>query len=181
MKRKSHHLKVVETLPDLVAVDTAPATEAPRQMGFADRRLIMIKLEEVYLDERTGYVQPWTDQKVATDLNVPRAWVTELREQNFGPIGSNPEFARLVAEAQTSLADGEGIVAEYSRLVTTLQTSAETVGGAIRDAHSKLAEVQQALGMLVPLRDDLSKRLGEIKLVAKSFERAIDPSSKAKR
>lgn len=77
----------------------SPSELPPRTMTYADRRLVMIKIEEVYMDEHAGYVAPWSDQKVADDLNVPRAWVTELREQNFGPAeGDGAELRALRAE-----------------------------------------------------------------------------------
>lgn len=75
----------------------SPSELPPRTMSFADRRLVMIKLEEVYMDERQGYVAPWSDQRVADDLNVPRAWVKELREQNFGPVDGSSELDEIRA------------------------------------------------------------------------------------
>lgn len=73
------------------------AAEPPRTMSFIDRRVILTKIEEVYIDEKIGYASGWSDRKVATDLNVPQAWVAELREQNFGPA-INEDFAEIARE-----------------------------------------------------------------------------------
>ncbi len=40
-----------------------------------DRRPIILKLEEVYGSEETGYRAKWNDDRVATDLNMDKRWV----------------------------------------------------------------------------------------------------------
>lgn len=54
-------------------------------MSKADKRLIIQKLESVYLDEVVGYREDWDDDKVAKDMGVPVQWVSEIRDDNFGP------------------------------------------------------------------------------------------------
>lgn len=78
--------------PDAPRVEP-PKAEPPREMTRQDRRIIMEKLDEVYGEN--SYKTPWTDAAVAKDLGCPRAWVTELRDQCFGPEGSNPLFAEF--------------------------------------------------------------------------------------
>ena len=71
-----------------------------KPMGKSDRRVIFIKLDEVYQDEKKGYLPGWTDQRVATDLGIPEAWVKEIREENFGSVSSNPDIDLVLAEAK---------------------------------------------------------------------------------
>lgn len=71
----------------------------PRQMGREDRRIVFEKLNDVYVDEKTGYSAGWTDSQVAKDLNVPMAWVVQIRDENFGPSGSNQEIDKQLKEA----------------------------------------------------------------------------------
>ena len=88
--------EVVEVKPELVV-----KTEPPRVMQRDDRRIIFEKLNAVYLDEKRGYDNDWSDHKVATDLGVPRAWVEQVREEMFGPINTNgdiEDFMKGVAE-----------------------------------------------------------------------------------
>ncbi len=68
-----------------------------------ERRLIWAKLDEVYVDEKAGYSAGWTDARLAEDLGVPRAWVSTIRDENFGPDQSE-ELQRTVAEARAVMA-----------------------------------------------------------------------------
>lgn len=43
------------------------------------------------------------DGKVANDLGVPRAWVTGIRDEMFGPEGSNEQIRATIAEATAVL------------------------------------------------------------------------------
>lgn len=74
---------------------TAPAAEKPRELSRDDRRIVFDKINGVY--ENGGYITPWTDSAVAKDLGVPRDWVSQVREQFFGPAGSNPLFDEFLA------------------------------------------------------------------------------------
>ncbi|MBP1841995.1 hypothetical protein J2046_000239 [Rhizobium petrolearium] len=67
-----------------------PRAEKPREMTRDDRRIINDKLDEVY--GKDCYKSPWCDATVAKDLGVPRDWVAQVRDQFFGPEGSNPLF-----------------------------------------------------------------------------------------
>lgn len=74
--------------------ETAMAAEVkpvePRQMSRDDRRVLFAKLEDVYVGD--GYIDGWTDKRVAEDLNVPRAWVEEVRSEFFGDVAVNPDI-----------------------------------------------------------------------------------------
>lgn len=93
----------VEAPHPLVADETGqpngdhPAVDE-REMTRTDRRVIIAKLEDVYLDEQTGYKGDWNDAKVATDLGVPLVWVETLREENFGPAKNAALVAKQMEE-----------------------------------------------------------------------------------
>lgn len=78
-----------------IAVELAP----PREMSREDRRIVFAKLNDVYLDERAGYSNGWSDQRVADDLSIPRAWVKSIREENFGPDGASEEIRAMLEQA----------------------------------------------------------------------------------
>jgi hypothetical protein len=84
---------------------TVAVVPLPRQMGREDRRIVFEKLNEVYVDEKTGYSAPWTDEKVSVDLGVPRAWVSSVREEMFGPIGSNSDIDGALKAASELMAE----------------------------------------------------------------------------
>ena len=81
------------------AMPQPAAAVEPRTMTREDRRIVMSKLDEVYLSEKDGYVTPWTDAAVARDLGVPRAWVTDMRDEFFGPARSNADFDEFLEKA----------------------------------------------------------------------------------
>jgi hypothetical protein len=77
--------------------------ESARVMTRDDRRIIFEKLNEVYVNDKVGYDKGWTDERVATDLGIPRAWVRLIREENFGDEVGNEEIRQLLQEGQTYL------------------------------------------------------------------------------
>jgi hypothetical protein len=79
------------------------AAPAPRTMQRSDRQIIIAKLLDVYVGEKAGYAPGWTDEKVSTDLGVPRAWVEQLRVENFGDLATNPEIEAAVEEGKAVL------------------------------------------------------------------------------
>jgi hypothetical protein len=80
-------------------------------MSRDDRRIIFARLNDVYVNERTGYSEQWTDKRVAEDLGVPRAWVSEVRDRDFGP-DHNAEFTEQVGVAKEVIAQVKLLHAE---------------------------------------------------------------------
>lgn len=78
--------------------------DKPREASRDERRLILAKLNDVYIDESAGYSAGWTDARVAQDLGVPRAWVSPIREENFGP-GTSDEVEKTLTEARAVAAE----------------------------------------------------------------------------
>jgi hypothetical protein len=82
-------------------------------MGKTERRIIFAKLNDVYLDEKVGYADDWSDAKVAQDLGVPVEWVALVREPDFGP-----EITKeLKAAAAKSLDDLQGKIERHILLI----------------------------------------------------------------
>lgn len=82
-------------------VPITPANQQARTPGFDDNRIIYEKLTDVYVNDKVGYSNGWSDQKVATDLGVPRKWVEDIRAQFFGKLASNSEVQEFVAEFES--------------------------------------------------------------------------------
>jgi len=106
--------------------------ENPRVMTREDRRIIFAKLNEVY--DGDCYSSGWTDEKVATDLGVPRAWVRVIREENIGDNDGNYEIRAQIKEAQTALAQARAIEPDMRRLL-----------GLMDKVEKSLAEIQKIL------------------------------------
>lgn len=128
------------------ATTTAPQADPPPAMDREDRRIITEKLDDVYGDR--GYRGSWTDTTLARDLNVPRAWVSEVREAFFGPEGSNPLLDEYTTEK-------EG----FDRLHSGFM--------AARKAHCE--EHDRLLKMAM----DLSRKADDIARIGKRIEREL--------
>ena len=132
----------------------APRAEEPRVPNLDEKRLINMKLAEVYADG--GYVTPWTDQRVADDLGVPRAWVTEIREGFYGPEGSNPLFDKYLVECaaiarlQAEITEDRKAAGEMARRATEaaakVRTRCDELDGKIRDVQALGKRVERELG-----------------------------------
>lgn len=110
-----------------IAMTNAPQ---PAPMTRDDKRIINIKLHEVYISETEGYATPWTDKTVAESLGVPVAWVAEVRDELYGPAQDNSEIRELLEKvrrvhhdaaakldaASTMIADAKAILAKIKPL-----------------------------------------------------------------
>lgn len=119
-----------------MAANKAPVAEPPRQMGFQEKPIILAKLVEVYVDPDVGYDRGWSDKRVAEDLGVPRAWVAELREQNFGPARDNEEIREILALVAAAIRTGDELTIEAVDIGKRISALSEQV-----KALSKAADV----------------------------------------
>jgi hypothetical protein len=135
---------------DLVLV-TSP--EDKREMTRTDRRLIIAKIEEVYIDEDRGYDAGWDDQKVATELGVPRKWVETLRDENFGPAKSE-DVTKMLADFGLLQKD----VAEAVKRVLESQKDLERAIQMNKDSTARLAALEPRISRMERLVGDIEKR-----------------------
>jgi hypothetical protein len=89
MEQKMKELDVVKDSKVVQMTTTSvKALDAPdpfRPMTRDDRRIIHNKVDEVYVSEAVGYSAGWSDQRVSSDLGVPKMWVSKIRDESFGP------------------------------------------------------------------------------------------------
>lgn len=132
----------------------APVAEKPREMSREDRRIISEKLDEVY--GKDAYKGSWTDSTVARSLDVPRAWVAQVREQFFGPQGSNGVFDEFLAEKSK-------IAAEFNAISAAARADRQAIAQLIEQSNAEyLAKYA-----------DLERRMGDLALVGRRIEREI--------
>ena len=106
--------------------------DAPRTMSRDDRRIIFGKLETCWSDEKKTYDQGWTDERVAKDLGVPRAWVSTVRDENFGPV-ANVDLDALNRENELHWAFLCGVQAK-AREMSAQFKAASDIASEISDA-----------------------------------------------
>jgi len=106
-----------EKTPMTASVTAIPAkAEPPRAMTREDRRIVYAKVEDAYNVKDSCYSANWTDQLVATDLGVPRAWVRDIREEFFGP-----EVDAASAKRRADIAEAMAMQARLVEALTDLQ------------------------------------------------------------
>ncbi|ELT50976.1 hypothetical protein [Brucella intermedia] len=127
-----------------MTVDTKGA-EPPRQPNFEEKRIIFAKLEEVYIDERTGYSDDWTDQRVADSLGVPRKWIEDMREANFGPVRNNEETRLLIEEATKLRNELTELVNSAVREAKLMRDRADMLERNAKAAIPRLAELERRI------------------------------------
>src|SRR5262249_4668120 len=134
-KSEEKPMPKVEVPPPQVALQVVK--DSGKVMTREDRRIIFEKLNDVYIDGKVGYGRGWTDEKVATDLGVPRAWVKLLREENFGDEVGNEDIRDQVNEARKVLADIKALQQHFEG-VQRLFAVADKI-------EKSLAEIQKVL------------------------------------
>lgn len=102
-----------------------PATQAaPTHMSAAlapisreGKRLIILALEDHYVDASKGYETGWSDDRIARDLNVPRKLVSDIREEFYGP-----ELDMEVAKMRNEILELDGKLATLQAVLSDLRT-----------------------------------------------------------
>lgn len=153
------------------AVSTEPQTNVtalraanpPREATREHRRLITLKLEEIYVGEGDGYASGWDDERVARDLNVPRAWVVEVREFAFGPAISQKAPAELLAAIEARGREVANLVAGQASILGRLARLEQQAADLRADLDGQRTATNKALAEVNALRDQaarLSKAAG---------------------
>ena len=125
---------------------------APREMSREDRRIIFAKLNEVYLDSKRGYETGWSDQKVATDLGVPRKWVETIRAENFGDVGTNEEMSEFYDQAKVLIADARKALTEARKFYEEANTLMQRA-----NPEKALAQISGRLSQIEKLGEAVRK------------------------
>lgn len=129
--------------------------DAPREMTREDKRIVYGKLSEVYIDETKGYAAPWTDAAVAKDLGVPAKWVSDVRDEMFGPARDNSEIRDILAraskigqEAASAITEAEKIRTEAASLIVrcnTMNTTLKDLFRAVEVLNTAAGRIERAI------------------------------------
>lgn len=122
-ERRSAKLVLVSKEDPMPEPVKLKAAEAPRQPTREEKRICMEFIRERYDEKSERYLDGWTDHKIATDLNVPRAWVAEIRDEWFGAEGGNAEIDKLLAETDKLRFQLKDTEERYGKELTALANS----------------------------------------------------------
>lgn len=113
-----------------------------REMSREDRRNVWRAIDENYDDVNQRYVGKATDASIALGLSVPRAWVTTIREADFGPAGSNEEMA----DVAKSLSDLSKSLEETMELALNVAAKAETLTKNAASLRKRVEDIEKSVG-----------------------------------
>lgn len=119
-----------------------PAETAPREPTRVQKREIMDILSEVYDHDRQCYCGGETDDTVAKVLNVMPGWVAGIRDEFFGPGGSNDDMAALGDEIRKFMQDTQARLTAAKLEVESL----EAVIGRVSSMSKTLDQIKDAVG-----------------------------------
>lgn len=125
--------KGAENAPDVTVIP-------PRAATPKDRRRIQDALDAVYDIELGGFKAGASDEAVAQRLDVPRAWVTEVREMLYGPA--------MPAAVAALMPEFKGMAARLDELNRQQQRLASAIATVQQDM-STLAARMTAAGVAV--------------------------------
>lgn len=118
------------------------AEEPPREMTQAERRAIFREIDGSYDEKHGRYVDSMTDQAIATKLAIPRKWVADVREENFGPSGENDEIERVAS----LLGRVDAELREAIDKCLDAAGAAEKLKVEVADAKNRVEQLRRAFG-----------------------------------
>lgn len=109
--------------PSSKVIEIKVAAEAPRAASREDNRRIREALDATYDELRGCYTGNFSDDSLAAQLDVPRAWVSSVRDQFYGPntsaerLEAPAKLAEYESEARRLMDDSMAIAARAETLM----------------------------------------------------------------
>jgi hypothetical protein len=117
-----------------------PKAEQPRQPTPEQRRALLEALEIVFCPE-AGFDAGYDDARVATEQNMPRRWVEDIREQFLGPVPA-PKVDHI-AEARKGLESLSRTLAEFTGALEAASLARRVAAEQLVEISKHLEEVGQ--------------------------------------
>jgi hypothetical protein len=135
-QRSARH-EVVDMPKEEVKLTVVP----PRVATPADRRRIQEVLDITYDTHASLYRGDDSDHRVASELKVPVAWVTEARLFSYGEFGSNWNEKKREEEKANNIKVGKSMLVELGERVDKLLDAISAIDTELRQAK-KLAGIE---------------------------------------
>lgn len=113
--------------PPLKLADLGTATID--KMGPADYRRIFRAIDDHWDEPRGRYEGDYGDGKIATALDVPRAWVEHVRKEGFGQNGGNEEIDAVTAQLAEAAKQATQLYNEGMALAERADSLGKTISG----------------------------------------------------
>lgn len=107
-----------QTMPTLVPKDPpAVLPILPRSLNGKEMRLVSGLLDE-HFDDKLGSFDPeWSDERIATQIDVPRAAVVKLREEGWGVI----KVDRVIEGLKSEAASLRAMLVDFERRIGAIE------------------------------------------------------------
>lgn len=131
--------------PPVAETKEPNVAQMPRTMSREDRKLIFDEINGCYDKEAGRYMDGWHDEKVAKSLgaHVPRAWVSEIREDFFGPSGSNEDFDKFI-ERMKAINDD---LIQLRSMVGQVDERFQRIDSSAADLRKLASDIRRASGL----------------------------------
>jgi hypothetical protein len=110
-----------------------PAAVVPTPLSTEQRVLIRNYLDKHFDDAVGLYLDGFTDERIATLLDVPRVHIEQVREAAYGPIRINPAVAKLtsdIAALRRDIDEAQGRLAQMQDRVGALEADLSRLAAA---------------------------------------------------
>jgi predicted nucleic acid-binding Zn-ribbon protein len=114
-----------------------------RELTVDEKRRVRGLLDANFDDAAGIYLDGYSDQRIATEADVPRACVRQLREASYGPIKRHPELDAIEAQ----IAEARAVAETARQEIATAQATAAKAESAIKDATDRLKALSQRMGV----------------------------------
>lgn len=113
--------KTIDSVATQINTQSPVAIEPPREMTAADKRKVFRAIDDQWDEGKGRYIGAASDQHIADTLGVPRAWVREVREENFGRSQRNEDLDKLIGDAKNLRAEAARNAATALDLATKFE------------------------------------------------------------
>lgn len=139
--------------PIRTLAELGEATAADVRMMTPEwRRRINRMIGDNWDDTAIRYLGGMSDQKIATELNVPRAWVEQIRVENYGDSGGNEEIEALREDVDTAIALYEPMVRDAQRLVENAVNAVGKMESQLSDLRALKKRLEKIEASILPRR-----------------------------
>ncbi len=102
---------------------STPTAVTPRPLTDGERLKIRTLLDSHFDDAKGRYLDGYSDQRIAAEVNVPRIHVETIREAGWGPIRVDPEVAAITEELRKAREEVEALSQRIAALSARLEKS----------------------------------------------------------
>lgn len=155
----------------VTSTSTGIQSLVPVPMDKVTHRIIFAKLNEVYLDEKTGYAGEWNDAKVATDLGIDVGHVAEVRASFFGPE-TNASLMR--AAIDNVVKSGQAIerrVVLIDKKIEQMQALDDKLEASRKEVEAAIDRFEQLMTNLTQQDNNMQGLIGDFNTEVSGFKK----------